>query len=79
MAETRCVAQLINIKRWQGHGIEDTGTRGAAFLVGVALSSAVWAEIPEAGAKLCVGSAELGDSAFGPIPLLLSTMTTKQP
>ena len=37
----------------------------AAFLVGVALSSAVWAEIPEAGANLCVSrSAELGDSAF---------------
>ena len=37
----------------------------AAFLVGVALSSAVWAEIPEAGANPCVSrSAELGDSAF---------------
>ena len=36
----------------------------AAFLVGVALSSAVWAEIPEAGANPCVSrSAELGDSA----------------
>ena len=37
----------------------------AAFLVGVALSSAVWAEIPEAGANPCLSrSAELGDSAF---------------
>ena len=37
----------------------------AAFLVGVALSSAVWAEIPDAGANPCVSrSAELGDSAF---------------
>ena len=37
----------------------------AAFLVGVALSSAVWAEIPEAGANRCVSRfAELGDSAF---------------
>ena len=37
----------------------------AAFLLGVALSSAVWAEIPEAGANPCVSrSAELGDSAF---------------
>ena len=37
----------------------------AAFLVGVALSSAVRAEIPEAEANPCVSrSAELGDSAF---------------
>ena len=37
----------------------------AAFLLGVALSSVVWAEIPEAGANPCVSrSAELGDSAF---------------
>ena len=37
----------------------------AVFLLGVALSSAEWAEIPEAGANPCVSrSAELGDSAF---------------
>ena len=64
-ADSRCVAQLINIKRWQGHGIEDTGTRGCSIsgrsrikFCGMGGDSGGRSE------PLCVEVCRTGDSAF---------------